>query len=105
MERDEIKAKMDLQVLIEKQFALRRKSSCQGSVDASARYSRVRAADSTGLKVNGLTVSVCLFLFETYILTWKVITTKLAINNALLLLLLWCSDHNKTMKVVNPLFT
>lgn len=57
MERDEIKAKMDLQVLIEKQFALRRKSSCQGSVDASARYSRVRAADSTGLKVNGLTVS------------------------------------------------
>jgi hypothetical protein len=83
MERDETKAKRDLQGLIQKQFALRRKSSCQGNEETSARYSRVHAADSTGLKVNGLTVSVCKFLFETCILTWKIITPKLAIRNTL----------------------
>lgn len=67
--QDETKAKRGLQVAIEKQFALRRKSSCQENEETSARYSRVRAADSTGLKVNGLTINVCLVLFETYVHT------------------------------------
>lgn len=65
-EQDETKAKKGLQILIEKQFALRRKSSCQENEETSARYSRVRAAESTGLKVNGLTINVCLVLFEIY---------------------------------------
>jgi hypothetical protein len=65
-EQDETKAKRDLQSLIEKQFALRRKSSCQGNEETSARYSRVRAAESTGLKVNGLAINVCLVLFEIF---------------------------------------
>jgi len=29
----------------------------------------------------------------------------LAISNALLLLLLWCSDHKTTVKIVNSLLT
>ncbi|KDR23331.1 hypothetical protein L798_05292, partial [Zootermopsis nevadensis] len=57
-ERHEKKAKKQLQDLIQKQFSLRRKSSCQENEETSAKYSRVRAADSTGVKVNGLTVSV-----------------------------------------------
>jgi len=56
-EQDETKTKRGLQILIGKQFALRRKSSCQGNEETSARYSRVRAAESTGLKVNGLTIN------------------------------------------------
>jgi hypothetical protein len=58
--QDEKKAKRDLQDLIQKQFSLRRKSSCQENEGTSAKYSRVRAADVTGVKVNGLTISVCL---------------------------------------------
>jgi hypothetical protein len=59
-ERDEKNAKRNLQDFIQKQFSLRRKSSCQENEDTSAKYSRVRAADVTGVKVNGLTISVCL---------------------------------------------
>jgi hypothetical protein len=58
--QDEKKAQKDLQDLIHKQFSLRRKSSCQENEGTSAKYSRVRAADVTGVKVNGLTISVCL---------------------------------------------
>jgi hypothetical protein len=54
----EQKAKRELQDLIQKQFSLRRKSSCQENDDTSAKYSRVRAAGVTGIKVNGLTLSV-----------------------------------------------
>ena len=68
-EQDKTKTKKDLQILIEKQFALRRKSSCQENEETSARYSRVRAAESTGLKVNGLTINVCIVLFEIYVHT------------------------------------
>ena len=63
-EQGETKAKKDLQIAIEKQFALRRKSSCQENEETSAKYSRVRAAESTGLKVNGLSINVCILLFE-----------------------------------------
>ncbi|PNF16125.1 hypothetical protein B7P43_G03266 [Cryptotermes secundus] len=56
-ERDGNKTKNDLQFLIQKQFCLRRKSSHQENEDTSAKYSRVRAADVTGVKVNGLTIS------------------------------------------------
>ncbi|PSN39325.1 hypothetical protein C0J52_23599 [Blattella germanica] len=55
-EREQGKKK--LQNLIQQQFSLRRKSSCQEDNEVSAKFSRVRAAESTGVKVNGLTVSV-----------------------------------------------
>jgi hypothetical protein len=51
-----------LQDFIQKQFSLRRKSSCEENEETSAKYSRVRAADSTGIKVNGLTVNVSMFI-------------------------------------------
>ena len=68
-EQNETKAKRDLQSLIGKQFALRRKSSCQENEETSAKYSRVRAAESTGLKVNGLTINVCQFFFQIFVHT------------------------------------
>jgi hypothetical protein len=61
-EREEKKAKRDLQDLIQKQFSLRRRSSCQENEETLAKYSRVHAAGSTGVKVNGLTVSVSMLI-------------------------------------------
>ncbi|KAJ9599786.1 hypothetical protein L9F63_026364, partial [Diploptera punctata] len=56
---DDDRSRNALQNLIQKQFSIRRKSSSsQDDDDVSAKYSKVRAAESTKVKVNGLTVSI-----------------------------------------------
>ncbi|XP_069690832.1 ATP-dependent DNA helicase Q5-like isoform X2 [Periplaneta americana] len=55
---EENKPNKQLQELIQKQFSIRRKSCSTEDEETSAKYSRVRAAQSTGVKVNGLTISV-----------------------------------------------